>query len=267
MNEEELAALAAQQAAEKAAAEAKAVADAAAKPNEKKGPTDEEARLLKEVMKKKEKVDELTVQVGQLNAVAKQLEELGGLEAVKALVTSKKDAELKDLESKGQWETLRARMAEENEKIVKAAVEKATTTEVALAQARLEIDNLTVGGAFANSKFIGEDMLNPPNKMRALYGSHFDRVDGQTVGYDKPRGEAGRAPIVGADGKALGFDEALKRIVDSDPDKDSLYKSKIRPGAASDSRRQTPGKTGPETSSMSGVERIAAGLAKLSKAA
>lgn len=228
-------------------------------------PTDEEAKLLKENMKRKEALDKAQADLAAARSVVSQLEELGGLDALKALVTEKKTKETEQLEAKGEWDRLRTRMADEHTKALKTAQDQAAEVTAKLAQAQAQIEELTVGSNFSNSNFIREDLLLTPSKTRALYGAHFERVDGKVVGYDKPRGAAERTPLVDASGNPVSFDEALRKIVDADPDKDTLLRSKMKPGAGSDSKRNIPAK-GVSTENMSGVDRIAAALAAASKA-
>lgn len=57
--------------------------------------TDEEAKLLKEVMKKKDQIESLKKEIDQFKVVSESVSALGGLEAVKKLVADKKAAEEK----------------------------------------------------------------------------------------------------------------------------------------------------------------------------
>lgn len=223
-------------AAELAAAEAtKKKEEEDAKKN--KQPSDEEARLLKEVMQKKEKLDAANKEVERLTGLAKQLESLGGLDAITALVSAQKDAETKQLEAKGEWDRLKNRMAEEHTKVVKTLETSTADVLAKLSAANAEIDNLTIGSAFSGSEYIKVDLLYTPTKMRALYGAHFDRVDGKIVGFDKPRGESNRTQIVDASGNAIPFEDALKKIVAADPDRDHMLRSKTKAGSGSGTRQ------------------------------
>lgn len=224
----------------------------------KKKPTDEEARLLKENMQKKEKIEKLTSDLTAANNIVAAINELGGIDALKTLVGEKKDAETKALEAKGEWDRLKQRMAEEHTKTLKAEQDKVAEKDKALQAAMATINELTVGSAFSNSKFIGEDLVLTPAKTRVVYGEHFDLVDGKVVGYDKPRGAANRTPLVDASGSAVAFDEALKKIVEADPEKESVLRSKAKPGAGSGSAKTVPDKK-QEDSGVS-IDKISAGL-------
>jgi hypothetical protein len=267
------AALAAEKAAAEKAAAEKATAEAEAAEAERKRkeaagggsgdrkPTDEEAALLKEVMQKKGKLDEANK---ALTAAQEQLKKFDGIdpEAVRALLKEKTDAETAALEAKGEWSRLKERMADEHGKEKKTLQEQIDALKSQLGEREGVINELTIGTQFSQSQFIGSELALTPSKARVIYGEHFELVDGKIVGYDKPKGAAARTQIVNGAGVPLSFDEALKKIVEADPEKDHLLKSKVKPGAGSDSRAGgkvvTP--TQQQHSETKGLSRIAAGL-------
>lgn len=225
------------------------------------GPSDAEAKLLKEVMEKKTKLKEVEGQLSAASAIVKQLEELGGLDAIKALVTEKKDAETKKLEDKGEWDRLKAQMNDEHGKTIKGVQDQLAASQAETESLRGVIAELTVGNAFATSGFIKEDLTMPVSKVRVLYGSHFEFKDGQVVAYDKPAGASERTMLVDGKGDPMNFEAALKKIVDTDPDRDQLLKSKMKPGAGS----KTTGKGDAPASKLeqpSGLDKISGALAK-----
>jgi predicted RNase H-like nuclease (RuvC/YqgF family) len=228
-----------------------------------KKPTDEEAKLIKEVMKRKEEAQALKAQLDQANGLKAQLDALGGLEALQALVKERQDAETKALEAKGDYERLKGKMAEAHAKEIDTLKAQVAEAGKAVEGLKAQLMEATVGSEFGQSSFIKDELLLTPSKTRALYGSHFDFVDGKVVGYDKPRGAASRTPLVDGAGVPVSFDAAMKAIIEADPEKDHVLKSKAKPGAGSDSNRggSTPKK--PEYSS--GLDRISAGLAQLTK--
>lgn len=254
-------------AAEKATAEAEAAAaeklrkEGGGSGNERK-PTDEEAKLLKEVMQKKGKLDEANL---ALSAAQEQLKKFEGIdpEAVRALLKEKQDAETAALEAKGEWSRLKERMADEHGKEKKTLQEKIDALQAQLGQRDGVINELTVGTQFSQSQFISAELALTPAKARVIYGDHFELVDGKIVAYDKPKGSAERTMIVNGSGAAMSFDEALRKIVDADPEKDHLLKSKVKAGAGSDSRlaggKVTTVVEQGEGASK-GLSRIAAGL-------
>lgn len=265
MTPEELAAQ--QAAAEKAAAEAKAAEEAAAakkaadeaaaaaeKSGKKEGPSDEEARLLKENMSKKE---QLRKTQEELNALKKSVEGLD-LDSVRKLLADQKSAEEKELERKGDYERLKARMAEEHGKEVASLKAQLEALQGEKSKLSSTINDLTVGTQFGQSQFISEELTLTPAKTRVIYGDYFDVEDGKIVGYDKPRGQAGRTALVDQYGSAVAFDAALRKIVEADPEKDHLLKSKVKAGAGSDSKKAS-GEPAKEASGDS-MSKIAAGL-------
>ena len=224
-----------------------------------KKPSDEEARLLKENMKKKSQIDDLAKKLTDAQGVLKQLEELGGLDALKSVVGQQKDAEVKALEAKGDYERLKTRMAEEHSKDVKTLKEQIDSLQSQLGKATGTISELTIGTQFGQSKFISEELTLTPGKARVIYADFFDIEDGKVVGYDKPRGSAGRTALVDQYGNAVGFDDAIRKIVEADPEKDHLMKSKIKAGADSVSRKPS-GEPTKDAPSVGSVSKIASGL-------
>lgn len=233
--------------------------DAEGKGGERK-PTDEEAKLLKEVMNKKKALDKLKAELAEKEATFKQLEELGGLDLLKQVITEKKTAEQKKMEEKGEWDRLKSQMNEEHGKILSDLQKQLDELRGQNSSLVGEISNLTVGSAFAQSSYIKEDLVIPPAKVKALYGSHFEFQDGKPVAYDKPAGAAERTMLVDAKGDPLNFELAIKKIIDADPDRDQLLKSKIKQGSGSHTNNKTekPG----QLDKPSGFDRISAALAK-----
>lgn len=247
---------AAKKTAEDEAAKKTAEEEAAKKKAEggKPGPTDEEARLLKENMKKKE---ELKKTQDELAALRKQFEGIDP-EAVRKLLADQKTAEEQALEKKGDYERLKTRMAEEHGKEVKTLKEQIEQLSGELNGYRSQINELTVGTQFSQSKFIAEELTLTPAKTRVIYGDHFEIEDGKVVAYDKPRGDKNRTPIVDQYGNTLAFDEALRKIIEGDPEKDHLLKSKVKPGAASDSKKPDGKPT--KAQNTDAISKIGAGL-------
>lgn len=225
---------------------------------EKPKPTDAEAKLLKELMKRKESEKAAKAELENLKASLNGLD----LEEARQLLAAKKEAEEKALEAKGDYERIKQRMAEEHQKEVDAL--KAQIAELTGAKTASEqrIADLTVGTQFSQSQFIQEELVLPPTKARALYGQYFEIEDGQVVGYDQPRGAANRTALVNAYGQPLPFDEAMRKIIEADPEKDHLIRAKAKQGAGSNSApKGAPLNTPPKQ--LSGQEKIHAGLGAL----
>lgn len=252
-------------AADAAAAEAATAAAAADKDGKK--PTDEEARLLKENMAKKEQLRKAADEKLALEAKLKQFEGIDP-EAVRKLLDSQKAAEQLALEQKGDWERLKANMAKEHADEMAALRAQLDEKQANLGKASTTINDLSVGSKFGQSTFIADELTLTPGKARVIYGDHFDIAEnGDVVGYDKPRGAANRTAIVDQYGNPVAFDTAMRKIVEADPEKDHLLKSKVKPGAGSDSKKPS-GSAGAAkpAAEVSSISKIAQGLASLPQA-
>lgn len=253
-----------------AAAAAKEAADKAVKDEadveaaekaKKDGISDADAKLLKELMEIKNTNKDLKGKATEAENLKKELEGLGGLEALKALVSAQKDAEKKALEAKGEFETVKKMIVEENQKKVAEALEQANAVKTELDSAKKTIDDLTIGAAFSASSVVG-DLVISPTKARLIYDEYVEREDGKIVVYDKKRGVSGRAKITGADGEAVSFDIGIKKLIDADPDRDRLLKSKMQAGAGSQTSNE---KSKDKEVALTGSSRIAAALAARKK--
>ena len=225
--------------------------------------SESEAKLLKEVMVKKAKIKELE---NDLNTFKSQLTQFDGIDPVqiKSLLQERADAEKAKLEAKGEWTALKDKMAKEHMAEKEALLKQIEEVRNQHTQSQSIIEKLTLTHQFDTSNFISNDLVLTPRKAKAVYGGHFDIDEtGRVVGYDKPRGESNRTPLVDGQGEPLNFDEAMKRLIEADPDRDELLKAKRRPGAASSS-----GATGKATETprrMSSYEKIEEGLKAMKK--
>jgi TolA-binding protein len=222
-------------------------------------PSDKEAELLKEVMKRKEREKQLAEQLNQLQGQLKQFEGVD-LGEVRKLLDEKKTRETEELERRGEFDRVKAQMVKEHqealERINREAAEKTETLASKLSKLNGEITELTIGRAFGDSPFIRELTLTPA-KARVVYGSHFEVQDGQVVAFDKPAGAKDRTILVDGTGSPLPFDKAIEKIVDADPDKDQLLRSRMRTGSGSNNEAGAK----PTPSFGSGRDRIAAAIA------
>lgn len=252
---------AARVAAEAAAAEAAAAAAAsAAAAAAAAKPTDAEAKLLKEVMQKKEA---LTKSQTDLAAAQERLKEFEGVDvnAVKKLLADQKTAEEAQLVAKGDFDRLKQRMVDEHTKSTQTLNDTIKQLTEQLSASAGVVDELSIGQQFSQSKFIADELTLTPSKARTIYSAHFDLVDGKVVAFDKPRGEANRTAMVDQFGNNEPFEVSLRKIVDADPEKDHLLKSKVKPGAGSESKAKVviPNRSG----QMDSTDKIAAGLKAL----
>ena len=177
------------------------------------------------------------------------------------MIQDNKDADEAALIAAGEFTQVKDQMNEAHAVIVTGKDEIIADLNKQLEGKDTEIDNLSIGNSFSASKFIQDKLTLPANKARTLYGAHFDRDDsGNVVGYNKPTGADGRAPLVDGNGVNLAFDAAFQKIVDADPDKKSLYRSTVKPGAGSKTE-PLGGPDDPPEGVGPGASRIAAGLA------
>lgn len=241
------------------AAAAKAAADA-----EKPKPSEAEVKLLKDMMKHKGRSTELEAQLAQVNEKLKTFEGIDA-EKVKTLLAEQEEVERKRLLAAGDFDRLTKQMAERHttEKTsMQQQLDVATSQSSTLQQ---QIADLTVGNSFAGSPFVADDLTLTPSKARVIYGSHFEFKEGKVVGYDKPAGASDRTILVNSTGDSLNFEEAMKKIVEADPDRDQLIRSKMKPGAGSSTVRVGKKPEGQQSAPMTSIERIAAGLKALAK--
>lgn len=272
MTDEEIAAKEAAEAQAKADAEAKA-AEEAKKAREslknksddddddddagkaKSKVSDETAKLLKEVMKLKEKAK------AEEDARKKLEDQYKGidLDAARAALKAAEEAEHKELEKKGEYDRLLAKQREKSEALLEAANARIKEMESKLSEAAKAVDELSLGNAFANSKFIQEKLALTPNKTKALYSSHFEIEDGKLIAYDKPKGSPNRTALIDARGDNLTFEEAISEIINSDPDKEYLLKADVRKGAGSKASDAITDAL-KEKKYQDSIDKIAAGL-------
>jgi hypothetical protein len=253
---------AAKAAADKAAADLAAAEEAARKSQDgtKDDTSKEKADLLREVMEKKTKLREAEA---AREALQNELNKFQGidLDEVRNLLKEKADREKKDAEDRGEFDRVKQMMADEHKKQIETLQAQIEQMSTVTKSKDTVIDQLTIGNAFSGSQFIATELTLPPTKARALYGSHFEVVDGKVVAYDKPAGAADRTPLVDGNGVNLSFEAAFKKIVDQDADRETLYRAKIAPGAQSKSSGESKDKKA-DDKGLFGVKRIAATLGK-----
>lgn len=225
--------------------------------SDKSKPTQREAELLKEVMDKK---DKLKSTQKELDVIKQQLKDFEGIDPVKIrdMLKAQADAEKAAAEAKGDFERVKAMMADEHAKEIEKVRTEKDQTLSQLQEALNRINELTIGDAFTRSAFIKDELILTPAKARTVYGAHFEIQDNRIVAYDKPKGSASRTLLVDGAGDPLGFEEAVKKLVDTDPDRDAMLRSKLKEGAGSKPATEKMPKKA-ETG-MSGVSRIAAAL-------
>lgn len=235
-------------------------------------PSDREAQLLKESMSRKEKIGQLEARLAEFEGIdPKAFREMQ--ERLQAFDQKERDQVNAKLVEQGRFDEALAAMRAEHEGVLnqvrtqssaelQAANQEREQLRAQLSAYQAQIEDLTVGAAFGNSAFIREELVQAmnPERSRRLYGDHFDIVEGKVVGYDKPRGQDGRVPLVDKDGQPVSFDEAFKRVLSSQSDYETLIRSSAKPGAGSGTRDDKA--TDPTQKIGTGVNRIAAALNK-----
>jgi hypothetical protein len=231
--------------------------------------SDADAKLLKDLMAHKNRAKELA---DKLEDAQKRLSDFDGVDPAKArkLIADEEEAARKAAEARGEYDRLVAQMAERHQTEQAALNGRLSEAQNTVAALQKDIAELTVGSAFSNSGFVANDLTLTPAKARVIYGTHFEYKDGKVVGYDKPVGASERTLLVSSTGEALSFDEALRALVDKDPDRDRLLRAKARPGAGS-STVTKGAKAAAEmadrnaTAKLSPAAKIAAGLKAMQK--
>lgn len=269
MTEEEKAAAeaAAKEAAEKAAADkAKAEQEAADKAAADKAAADAaaEAAAAAAADEGNEALTAAQAEIARLQAIADQFAGLDPEAARKAIADAEvaqkaaAEAEKEKLKAEGNFEKLRELQAAEAEAAIKVAQDAQAAAEAAAKEAREELVKAKVETAFANSTYLQTETILPAPHAQRLYGDHVEVENGVVVVYDKPAGADKRAKIMDSKGNALPFNDAIAKLIEVDPAKDSLLKTKTFPGAGSTT---TDGKPG--TGEKSRHERIRDGLKAL----
>lgn len=235
-------------------------------------PSDREAQLLKESMGRKEKIGQLEARLAEFEGIdPKAFREMQ--ERLQAFDHKEREQANAKLVEQGRFDEALAAMRAEHEGVLnQVRTQSSAELQVAnqereqlmaqLSAYQAQIEDLTVGAAFGNSAFIREELVQAmnPERSRRLYGDHFDIMEGKVVGYDKPRGQDGRVPLVDKDGQPVSFDEAFKRVLSSQSDYETLIRSSAKPGAGSGTRDDKA--TDPTQKIGTGVNRITAALNK-----
>lgn len=232
-------------------------------PNPEKPEDPEKARLLREVMKNKEdkrKLQEQIAAYGDISAEEVRQIIAERKESSERAAAAERAAEEERLRKEGDYEQLRLGLVKEHESKIADAANREKTLKEDNDRLKKQIDDLTVGASFDSSPFIRSEMILTPTKARIVYGNYFD-VDekGRVVGFDRPRGSSDRTPFVTETGDPLSFNDALRRIVESDPEKDDVLRSGVRNGTGSRPSTDTTQKSDPK---VFGAARINLALSK-----
>ena len=234
--------------------------DGKGKPNGDLTISDAEAKLLREVMQKKEKLKELEKKFEVVDP--ERYRKLIADEDKRA--KEAEEAETKAAEARGDFERVKAQMVEQHGKDKAELQRQIEELSKALSGKASVIDELTIGNSFGQSRYIPEKTNLSTNKARQLYGSHFEQKEGRIIAYDKPAGESERTPLVDGNGDPLSFEAALIKIIEADPDRDLVLKPTVKPGGNSTTTNGR-GADKSQDKDLSGLSRINAGLSALTK--
>lgn len=223
----------------------------------KSGLNDEAARLLKDVMKHKDRAKNLESELNSLKTVLGDLKP----EDVAKLVSQQKEQERLALEKRGEYDRIIEQVRQEHTREKGTLSEQIEALRAELNAKDQKIEEMTVGRSFSESAFIREKSKLPPSIARKEFGTHVDLVDGQVVVFDKPRGAAERTPLVDANGNYKAFEEAIAHLYSTHPDAKDLLKAQGKPGAGSGNQDIGTKKPEPQKAQPTGVNRIASAIA------
>lgn len=178
---------------------------------------------------------------------------------VAAAEAAARKAETEKATAEGNFERLRELQNEEHQAQLAAASNERDAEKQRAEKAAAEAASARREAAFAKSKFFSTDTILTADRAERLYGDYVEIEDGKPVVYDAPRSASKRAVVMDAKGKPLSFDDAMKKVFENEPDKDSFLKTKVTPGAGS---KTQDGKAAPAAGGDR-ISKIAAGLAKL----
>lgn len=221
-------------------------------------PSDAEARLLKDVMKHKERAKTLE---GQLSSFQRVMGDLTA-DDVAALIAQKREAERQELEKRGEYDRILEQVKTEHQGQVTTLQGQIEALQAQLNDRDSAVMEMTIGRSFSESAFIRDKSLIPASIARKEFGTHVELVDGQVVVYDKPKGSAERTPLVDGNGQYKTFEEGIEHLYAKHVDSARLIRAQTKPGAGS-KNEDLGGKQPTDQKPIgTGMHRIAAGLAK-----
>ena len=219
---------------------------------------------IEELRQRAEAADAAAAEVERLR---KEQEKFKGIDPAQARANAEKvaqaeaaarQAEKEKAEAEGNLERLREIQNEEHEAAIREEREKREAAEQRSAALEARMDRAARTSACANSRYLSSETILSGPKAERIYGDYVEIEDGEGVVYDAPEGAKKRAKGMDGRGNPLPFDEAIKKVIEADPDKDSFVRSKLKPGA--NSKTETSGK--PEKGA-SRHSRLVAGLKAL----
>jgi hypothetical protein len=156
----------------------------------------------------------------QFEAIAKQFEGVNAEDAKKALETMK-NLDAKKLVDAGEIETVKKQIIESFQPQLQQL-----TAERDAATQRLHTE--LIGGGFARSKFIQDNIAVPADMLQATFANNFKIEEGKVVAYGV---DGNKIYSRTRHGEPADFDEALETLVGGYQYKDSILKGSQAGGA------------------------------------
>jgi len=176
----------------------------------------------------------------------KRLELFGDLdpEVARSAVTTVANLDAKKLVDAGDVEKLKA-------DTIKAIEAKYAPTVARVKDLETELHAEKIGGAFARSKFIADNIAIPADFIEATFGRHFKLEGGKVVAFDSNGNQ-----IYSRSGtmEPASFEEALSILIDGYPNKDAILKGPV--GGGGGARSSNPGAAASKTVKASVLEAM-----------
>ena len=211
----------------------------------------------KEIKEKLSKYEELNIDVDNFSTwradAEKAISTLENIDASK-LIEADKVGEIKSQITTAYEEKIKS--------LTNESLSKLSNYEKLIQQKQGQINQLMISDKFNSSPFIKEKLTLPPRVAKKYFADNFkvETIDGElkTVGYLNGEQIYSKENI----GELADFNEALKIMVDSDPDKDDFIKTDIKSGSGGGETQKSVKSPEPE---LKGINAIAAGLRELSQ--
>lgn len=169
--------------------------------------------------------------IGQLNAEAKghreakeqaetSLKAFEGLDVSKAkqALQTIQNLDAKKLVDAGEIEKVKSELTEALKQTYEPQLQQLTKERD---QVQTQLHQELIGGGFARSKFIQDNIAVPADMIQATFGNNFKIEDGKVVGYDA---NGQKLYSRTRPGELANFDESLETLVGGYQHKDSILK-------------------------------------------
>lgn len=159
-------------------------------------------------------------------AAEKALKSFEGLDADKAreAIAKLQDVDAKKLIDAGKVDEVKAQITEQFKSQLKEKEDLA-------AQLQSKLDTMQIESVFKSSQFVRDNVAVPQDMFEATFRNNFKVEDGRVVAYDKSGNRINSTENVG---EYATPEEALRLLVETHPNKDSILKADIGKGSGSD---------------------------------